>query len=73
MTGLLLLAAMPALLWMPLVGVVLLASGLVVLGVSALSDFALRGESRFDPRGATLFLLAGVGTLGVVGTRMLWG
>ena len=69
----LLLAAMMALLWLPLLGVVLLACGLVALGASALSDYALRGESRFDPRGATLFLLAGLGNLLVVGTRMLWG
>jgi hypothetical protein len=52
---------------------VLLACALVALGVTALSDFAIRGRARFDPRGATLFLVVGIGALLVMAARVLWG
>jgi hypothetical protein len=69
----LLLLALASLLWLPFLGLVLLASALVALGLVVLSDFAVRAQSGLDPRLATLLLLTGIGTWLVLGVRLLWG
>jgi hypothetical protein len=66
-----LVASLVALLALPLLGVALLASTLVVVGVAELSDFAVRGQAALDPRLATLLLLAGVGNWLVLALRLL--
>jgi hypothetical protein len=65
--------ARAALLLAPFWGLVLLAGALVALGMVSLSDFSVRARAGLDPRLATLLLLTGVGTWGVLGARWFWG